>query len=70
MENGCHGHQDASLQWPNIQISSKYIHLCVYQIWCLYDKMNNRLAMPPHYPIYMRVRAVYFFQFILLDISY
>ena len=44
MKNGHHGNQDANLQWPNIQISSKYIKLCVYQIWCLYHKMNNMLA--------------------------
>ena len=49
MENGRHGNQDANSQWPNIQISSKYMKLCVYQIWCLYHKMNNMLAMPPHY---------------------
>ena len=49
LENGRHGNQDANSQWPNIQISSKYMKLCVYQIWCLYHKMNNMLAMPPHY---------------------
>ena len=49
LENGRYGNQDANLQWPNIQISSKYIKLCVYQIWCLYHKMNNMLAVPPHY---------------------
>ena len=49
MENGRHGNQEANSQWPNIQISSKYMKLCVYQIWCLYHKMNNMLAMPPHY---------------------
>ena len=48
LENGRHGNQDANSQWPNIQISSKYMKLCVYQIWCLYHKMNNMLAMPPH----------------------
>ena len=50
-ENGRHGNQDANSQWPNIQISSKYMKLCVYQIWCLYHKMNNMLAMPPHYNV-------------------
>jgi len=49
LENGRHGNQDANLQWPNTQISSAYIKLCVYQIWCLYHKINNMLAMPPHY---------------------
>ena len=49
LENGRHGNQDANSQWPNIQSSSKYMKLCVYQIWCLYHKMNNMLAMPPHY---------------------
>ena len=44
-QNGRHGNQDANSQWPNIHISSKYMTLCVYQIWCLYHKM---LAMPPH----------------------
>ena len=39
------GHQDANLQWPNIQISSKYIKLYMYQMWHFYHKMNNRLAM-------------------------
>ena len=51
LENGRHGNQDANSQWPNIQISSKYMKLCVYQIWCLYHKMNNMLAMPPHYNV-------------------
>ena len=37
-ENGCNGNHDANLQWPNIQISSKYINLCVYQIRCLCQK--------------------------------
>ena len=41
MENGCHGNQNANLQWPNIQISSEYIKMYVHQIWCFYHKMNN-----------------------------
>ena len=34
--------------WPNIQIASKYACLQLCQIWCLYHKMHNRLAMRPH----------------------
>ena len=29
LEIGCHGNQNANLQWPNIQITSKYIKLFV-----------------------------------------
>ena len=47
--NGCHYNQNDNLQWPNTHISFKCINLCVYHIWCLYHKMNNRLSMPSYY---------------------
>ena len=46
--NGFHGHRNANLQRPNIQISSQYIKLFMLQIWRFYHKMNNRLAVLPY----------------------